>query len=171
MRHPAIVAIGHHYPTRVVDNSHFCERFSVSDDWIVERTGIRRRHIADASTATSDLIVPAARECLAMAGREAGSVDCIVVATVTPDYLFPSTAALVQQRIGAGRAWSFDVNASSAGFVFALSLARSLILSRTARSVLVCGADKMSAVTNYDDPTTAILFGDGAGVTLVEENA
>jgi len=169
MRHPVIVGIGHYYPSRVIDNTYFRDTLHVSEEWILERTGIQRRHIADNAEATSDLIVPAAQRCLAVAGRNASAVDCIIVATVTPDHAFPSTAALVQNRIGASRAWAFDLGASSAGFVFALAVARSLVVSGTARSVLVCGADKMSSVTNYEDPATAILFGDGAGVVLVEE--
>jgi 3-oxoacyl-[acyl-carrier-protein] synthase-3 len=106
-----------------------------------------------------------------MAGRDARDVDCILVATVTPDHLFPATAALVQQRLQAPRAWALDLSASSAGFVFALAIARSLIVSKSAASILVCGADKMSSIANPDDPATAILFGDGAGVVLVEESA
>jgi 3-oxoacyl-[acyl-carrier-protein] synthase III len=169
MAEPAIVALGHYYPDGVLDNAYFASRFAVSESWIQERTGIHRRHVADAACATSDLIVPAARVCLEMAGRDPRDVDCILVATVTPDHLFPATAALVQQRLRAAKAWALDLSASSAGFVFALAIARSLIVSRTAASILVCGADKMSAITNYEDPATAILFGDGAGVVLVEE--
>jgi len=169
MRYPAIVGIGHYYPERVLENSHFHESLGVSDRWIVERTGIRRRRIAGDEEATSDLIVPAALACLQLAGRNADDVDAIIVATVTPDHLFPSTAAIVQSRIGARGAWAFDLSASSAGFVYALTLARALVMSRDAKSVLVCGADKMSSIANKTDAATAILFGDGAGVVLVEE--
>jgi 3-oxoacyl-[acyl-carrier-protein] synthase-3 len=171
MPYPAIVGIGHHYPQGVLENSHFTERFQISDEWIVERTGVRRRHIAGDQEATSDLVVPAAIDCLRMADRRPDQVDGIIVATVTPDHFFPSTAALVQHRIGARRAWAFDLSASSAGFVFALAMARSLVLSGGATSVLVCGADKMSSIANKDDAATAILFGDAAGVALIEAAA
>jgi 3-oxoacyl-[acyl-carrier-protein] synthase-3 len=153
----------------VVENSHCHESLGVSERWILERTGIRRRHIAADQEATSDLVVPAAMACLQRAGRNAADVDTVIVATVTPDHLFPSTASIVQARIGARRAWAFDLSASSSGFVYALALARSLVLSRDAKSVLVCGADKMSSIANKTDAATAILFGDGAGVVLVEE--
>ena len=136
MPEPAIVALGHYYPDRVLDNAYFARRFGISEAWIQERTGIHSRHVADAACATSDLILPAARACLEMARRDPRDVDCILVATVTPDHLFPATAALVQQRIRAVNAWALDLSASSAGFVFALALARSLIVSRSARSIL-----------------------------------
>jgi 3-oxoacyl-[acyl-carrier-protein] synthase-3 len=169
MLYPAIIGIGHYFPERVLENSHFHESLGVSEPWILERTGIRRRRIAGDQEATSDLIVPAALACLQLAGRNADDVDAIIVATVTPDHFFPSTAAIVQARIGARRAWAFDLSASSAGFVYGLALARALVLSRDAKSVLVCGADKMSSIANKTDAATAILFGDGAGVALVEE--
>ena len=169
MRYPAIVGIGHYYPSKVIDNAYFPERLGLTSDWIVMRTGIERRYHASEQEATSDLLVPAAVECLRSAGRNPSDVEGIVVATVTPDHLFPSTAALVQTRIGASRAWAFDLSASSAGFVFALAVARSFIMSGNARSILVCGGDKMSSVVDGSDPTTAILFGDGAGAVLMEE--
>jgi len=165
---PAIVAVAHHYPERVVTNAVLAERFGKSEQWILERSGIVTRRVA-ADESTSDLIVPAAVACLRSAGRDASDIDAVLVATVTPDYPFPATSAIVQHRLGASRAWAIDVNASSSGFVFALAQARALILSGQARSVLVCGGDKMTAVVDPDEPSTAILFGDGAGVALVED--
>jgi 3-oxoacyl-[acyl-carrier-protein] synthase III len=165
---PAIVAIGHHYPERALTNAELAERLGKSERWILERSGIVSRRLAT-SEATSDLIVPAARHCLESVGRDARDVDAILVATVTPDHAFPSTAAIVQHRLGASNAWAIDLGASSSGFVFALAQARALILSSQARSILVCGADRMTSVVDPNDPSTAILFGDGAGVALVED--
>jgi 3-oxoacyl-[acyl-carrier-protein] synthase-3 len=165
---PAIVSIGYHYPERVLTNVALAQRLGKPERWILERSGIATRRVA-ASESTSDLIVPAARACLRSARRDARDVDAVLVATVTPDYVFPSTSAIVQHQLGASRAWAIDIGASSSGFVFALAQARALILSDQARSVLVCGADKMTSVVNPDDASTAILFGDGAGVVLVED--
>ena len=165
---PAIVAIAAHYPERVLTNAELGERLGKSERWILERSGIVGRRVA-ADESTSDLIVPAARACLKSAGRDPRDVDAILVATVTPDYPFPSTAALVQDRLGASRAWGIDIGASSAGFVVGLAQARALILSKQARSILVCGGDTMTSVVDPNDPSTAILFGDGAGAALVED--
>jgi 3-oxoacyl-[acyl-carrier-protein] synthase-3 len=165
---PAIVAIADHYPERVLTNAELVERLGKSERWILERSGIVMRRVAT-SESTSDLIVPAARACLMSAGRDPRDLDAILVATVTPDYAFPSTAALVQDQLGALRAWGIDIGASSAGFVVGLAQARALILSKQARSILVCGGDTMTRVVDPTDPSTAILFGDGAGVALVED--
>src|SRR4029450_12116269 len=143
-------------------------RVGKSERWILERSGIVTRRVAT-HEATSDLIVPAARACLHAAGRPARDLDAVLVATVTPDYAFPSTAAIVQDRLGASRAWAMDIGASSSGFVFALAQARALVLSGQANSVVVCGADKMTSVVDPHDAATVILFGDGAGVVLVED--
>jgi 3-oxoacyl-[acyl-carrier-protein] synthase-3 len=165
---PAIVSIGYHYPEPILTNAELAQRLGKSERWILERSGIAIRRVAS-DEATSDLVVPAARACLHGAGREARDLDAVLVATVTPDYAFPSTAAIVQDRLGASRAWAIDIGASSSGFVFALAQARALVLSGQASSVLVCGADKMTGVVDPHDPATAILFGDGAGVVLVED--
>ena len=165
---PAIVSIGHHYPERVLTNAELAQRLGKSDRWILERPGIVTRRLAS-HEATSDLIVPAARACLHAAKRQARDLDAVLVATVTPEYAFPSIAAIVQDRLSASRAWAMDIGASSSGFVFALAQARALVLSGQANSVLVCGADKMTSVVDPHHPATAILFGDGAGVVLVED--
>jgi 3-oxoacyl-[acyl-carrier-protein] synthase III len=165
---PAIVSIGYHYPEQVLTNAELAERLGKPERWILDRSGIVTRRLA-ASESTSDLIVPAARACLHSAQRDARDVDAVLVATVTPDYVFPSTSAIIQHHLGASSAWAMDISASSSGFVFALAQARALILSGQARSVLVCGADKMTSVVDPSDPSTAILFGDGAGAVLVED--
>jgi 3-oxoacyl-[acyl-carrier-protein] synthase-3 len=166
--YPAIVAIGHYYPERVLTNAELAERFGKTERWILERSGIVTRRVATAES-TSDLIEPAALMCLGSVQRDPQDLDAILVATVTPDHTFPSTSALVQHRLGARRAWAMDIGASSSGFVFALAQARALIVSGQARSVLVCAGDRMTSVVDPDDPATAILFGDGAGVALVED--
>ncbi|MGB2716271.1 MAG: beta-ketoacyl-ACP synthase 3 [Vicinamibacterales bacterium] len=165
---PAIVSIGYHYPERVLTNAQLAQRFGKPERWILERSGIATRRVA-ASESTSDLIVPAARACLQSAQRDARDLDAVIVATVTPDHAFPSTSAIVQHALRASSAWAMDIGASSSGFVFALAQARALILSDQARSILVCGADTMTSVVDPNDVSTAILFGDGAGVVLVED--
>jgi 3-oxoacyl-[acyl-carrier-protein] synthase-3 len=165
---PAIVSIGYHFPERVLTNAELAQRLGKSESWIFERSGILTRRLAG-SESTSDLILPAARACLHSARRDARVLDAVLVATVTPDHAFPSTSAIVQHKLGASSAWAMDIGASSSGFVFALAQARALILSDQARSVLVCGADRMTSVIDPHDPSTAILFGDGAGVALVED--
>jgi 3-oxoacyl-[acyl-carrier-protein] synthase-3 len=167
---PAIVGIGHHYPERVLANAELADRLGKSEQWILERSGIVTRRVATTES-TSDLILPAALACLGSARRDARDLDAVLVATVTPDFAFPSTSAIVQHRLGARRAWAMDIGASSSGFVFALAQARALIVSGQAESILVCGADRMTSVVNPGDASTAILFGDGAGVALVEDGA
>lgn len=163
----AITSMGHYVPPEVLDNAFFTSYLDTNDEWIRTRTGIVERHI-NRKGGISDMIVPAARQCLSNRGLSAKDVDCIVVATVTPDYMFPSTAAIVQSKLHATRAWGFDISAACCGFIVALSVASRLVETGAARSVLVCGADKMTSVSNYDDRNTAVLFGDAAGVALVE---
>jgi 3-oxoacyl-[acyl-carrier-protein] synthase-3 len=139
-----------------------------NDQWIVERTGIRERHIAPSEMATSDMSVEAARIALAARGMEASDLDAIIVCTVTPDMLFPSTACLVQNRLGAQGVWGFDLVAACSGFVYGLTTAAGLVISGTHRKVMVIGADTMSRILDYTDRTTCILFGDGAGAVIVE---
>jgi len=165
---PAIIAVGHYFPERILTNAELADRFGKSERWILERSGIVTRRVA-ATESTSDLIVPAALACLRAAHRDARDLDAVLVATVTPDHSFPSTAAVVQHQLGAVRAWAMDIGASSSGFVFALAQARALIVSGQARSILVCGGDRMTSVVDPNDASTAILFGDGAGVALVED--
>jgi 3-oxoacyl-[acyl-carrier-protein] synthase-3 len=139
-----------------------------NDQWIMERTGIRERRIADAAIATSDMAVEAARDALTRRGIPAADVEVILVCTVTPDMLFPSTACLVQDRLGAANAWGFDLSAACSGFLYGLTTAANLVASGAHRCVLVIGADTMSRIIDYRDRSTCILFGDGAGAFLVE---
>ena len=165
----AITSIGHYVPPDILSNRFFESSLDTSDEWIRSRTGIAERRIARLG-GTSDLIVPAALQCLSARGIPADDLDCIIVATVTPDYVFPSTAAKVQAGIGAWKAWGFDISAACCGFIMALIVATRFVETGAARKVLVCGADKMTSVTNYEDRLSAVLFGDAAGVALVEQS-
>jgi len=162
-----ITSIAHYFPPDVYPNSYFEQYLDTSDEWIIERTGIRERRFAK-NGATSDLIVPAAKLCIERRGIELKDIDCIIVATVTPDYLFPATACVVQNKLGIPNAWGFDLSAACSGFLFALVTAVKLVESGGVRNVLLCGADKMSAIVDFDDRAQAVLFGDGAGVALIE---
>jgi 3-oxoacyl-[acyl-carrier-protein] synthase-3 len=164
-----ISAIAHYAPPDVYPNAWYEERLGIADDWIRQRSGIVERRIAS-SGATSDLIVPAARECLEQRGIGAAQLDCIIFATITPDHVFPATAAIVQRKLGATKAWGFDLSAACCGFIYGLVTAAKLVEAGSCQRVLVCGADKMSAITNFDDRSTAMLFGDAAGVALVEKS-
>jgi 3-oxoacyl-[acyl-carrier-protein] synthase-3 len=163
----AITATGHYVPPDVYPNAWFEQRLDTTDAWIRSRTGIAERRFASEGGA-SDLALPAARRCLEMRGIEAAALDCIIVATMTPDQPIPSTAAILQAKLGAINAWGFDLAGACSGFVYALVTATKLVEGGAARRVLVCGADRMSAVVDPTDRATAVLFGDGAGVVLVE---
>ncbi|HEY0786405.1 MAG TPA: beta-ketoacyl-ACP synthase III [Acidobacteriaceae bacterium] len=163
-----ISALGTYVPPRVLTNADLEKMVDTSDEWIRTRTGIRERHIAEKGVATSDLAAEAARCCLIERGISADEVEAIIVATVTPDMLFPSTACLVQDKIGAHHAWGFDLGAACSGFVYALQVGAKLVESGAHRKVMVIGADTMSSIMDYTDRTTCILFGDGAGAVLLE---
>ena len=163
----AITATGHYVPPDVYPNAWFEQRLETTDAWIQARTGIAERRFASGGGA-SDLALPAARRCLEMRGIEAAALDCIIVATMTPDRPIPSTAAVLQAKLGAINAWGFDLSGACSGFVYALVTATKLVEGGAARRVLVCGADRMSSVVDPMDRATAVLFGDGAGVVLVE---
>jgi 3-oxoacyl-[acyl-carrier-protein] synthase III len=167
MMRAAITATGHYLPPDVYPNAYFERRLDTTDAWIRSRTGIAERRFASAG-GTSDLIVPAACRCLDARGISPAAIDCIIVATMTPDRLCPSTAAVVQRKLGAIHAWGFDLAAACSGFVYGLIVATKLIESGAARRVLLCGADRMSSVVNPEDRATAVLFGDGAGTVLIE---
>src|SRR5437773_3062615 len=139
-----------------------------SNQWILERTGISERHIADPDVATSDMAALAAKEAIEQRGIDARELDCILVCTVTPDMMFPSTACLVQNKIGAKGAWGFDLIAACSGFLYGLTTGAHLVNAGTHRKVLVIGADTMSRIIDYTDRSTCILFGDGAGAMLIE---
>lgn len=163
-----ISALGTYVPPGVLTNFDLEKMVETTNQWILDRTGISERHIAGENVATSDLAVEAAREVLRVRGVDATSVDAIIVCTVTPDMLFPSTACLVQDRIGAKGAWGFDLVAACSGFVFGLTTAAHLVGSGSHKRVMVIGSDTMSRIINYKDRATCVLFGDGAGAMLVE---
>lgn len=164
-----ITGVGHYVPDYILTNKELETLVDTNDEWIRTRTGIKERRILkDPKKATSYLATNAARQAIEDAGIEAEELDAIIVATVTPDYLFPATAALVQKRIGAKNAYAFDLSAACSGFLFALSTGGTMIESGRAKKVLVIGADKMSSILDYTDRTTCILFGDAAGAVVLE---
>jgi len=163
-----ITALGCFTPSQVLTNLDLEKMVETSDQWIVDRTGIRQRHIAPPEMATSDMAVEAAKAALEARGIPASDLHAIIVCTVTPDMMFPSTACLVQDRIGAKGAFGFDLVAACSGFVYGLTTAAHLVASGEPKKVLVIGADTMSRILNYEDRSTCILFGDGAGAFLVE---
>ena len=164
----SIVGTGSYAPDRILTNAELEKMVETTDEWIVTRTGIRERHIAAAEQATSDLAAEAARRALADAGVKAEDVGLIVVATITPDMGFPSTACLVQTLIGAENAFCFDLEAACSGFIFALETAKNYVASGTVETALVIGAEKMSAFVDWKDRNTCVLFGDAAGAAVLQ---
>lgn len=162
-----IIGSGSYVPKRVLTNHDLEQRIDTSDEWIVARTGIRERHIADKDETTSDLAAHAAREALKRCGVDPLDVDLIIVATSMPDMFFPSTACIVQEKLGAKNAAAFDLSAACSGFIYALSVGEQYVRSGTFRHVLVIGAEVMSRLTNWEDRGTCVLFGDGAGAVLL----
>jgi 3-oxoacyl-[acyl-carrier-protein] synthase-3 len=163
-----ISSVGAYVPPRLLTNADLEKMVETNDQWIVERTGIHQRHIAEKGVATSDLAVAAAKCCLKKRGIGPEEVEAIIVATVTPDMMFPATACLVQEKLGAKGAWGFDLSAACSGFPYALQVGAKLIESGAHKKVLVIGADVMSSILDYTDRATCILFGDGAGAVLLE---
>ena len=168
MRKVKISALGCYVPERVLTNQDLEKMVETTDEWILTRTGIAERHIAAPEVATSDLAVEAARRALQQRGIDAAELNAILVCTVTPDMFFPSTACLVQDRLGAKGAWGFDLIAACSGFIYGLTTAAHLVGAGTHEKVLVVGSDTMSRIIDYTDRGTCILFGDGAGAMLVE---
>ena len=168
MRRAKITALGCYTPPRLLTNADLEKIVDTTDEWIMSRTGVRQRHIADPDVATSDLAVEAARAALAQRGIDAAELDAIIVCTVTPDMMSPSTACLVQHRLGAKGAWGFDLIAACSGFLYGLTTASHLVAAGSHKKVLVIGADTMSRIIDYTDRATCVLFGDGAGAMLVE---
>jgi 3-oxoacyl-[acyl-carrier-protein] synthase-3 len=175
-RHTRIAGTGSHLPPRRLSNADLVARLAArgietSDDWIVERTGIRARHFADDGVNASDLAVAAARHALEAAGRRADEIDLIIVATSTPDMVFPSTACIVQRKLGVHGCPAFDVQAVCSGFIYGLGVADAMIRAGTATRALVIGAEVFSRILDFDDRTTCVLFGDGAGAVVLEASA
>jgi 3-oxoacyl-[acyl-carrier-protein] synthase III len=167
VRRAKIASLATYVPPRVLTNADLERMVDTNDEWIVQRTGIRERHIVDPGVATSDLAKEATLAALKQAGLTPNDLDVIIVATTTPDTIFPSTACMLQDKIGARRAWGFDLGAACSGFTYALTTAAQLIASGAHEHVLVVGADVMSSIIDYTDRTTCVLFGDGAGAAVL----
>ena len=167
MIHSRIAGTGSYLPPRIVTNDELARRLDTSDAWIRERTGIRQRHIAEESQASSDLALEASRRALDAAGMKASQIDLIVVATSTPDYIFPSTACLLQAKLGVKGCAAFDVQAVCSGFVYGLATADNFIRAGTHKSALVVGTEVFSRILDWTDRATAVLFGDGAGAVVL----
>ena len=164
----AITAVAAYVPDRVLTNAELSQRLDTSDDWIVTRTGIRERRIGAPGETTSMMGAHAVRRLMATRGLRPEDIDAIIVATVTPDMLFPATACLIQDQLGLTRAWGFDLSAACSGFLYAMTAGAQLVASGVHQRVVVVGADLMSSIIDPLDRTTAVLFGDGAGAALLE---
>lgn len=163
-----ISALGCYLPPRILTNADLERLVDTNDEWIQSRVGISERHIADPDIATSDLATEAAKSALRNRGIGPDEIDAIIVCTVTPDTLFPATACIVQDNLGAHHAWGFDLSAACSGFLYGLNTAAGLVAGGSQKRILVVGADTMSRIINYEDRTTCVLFGDGAGAMIVE---
>ena len=164
-----ILGIGHYVPEKIVTNFDLEKIVDTSDEWITERTGIKQRHIAAPEQATSDMSVIAAQRALADAGVAPEELDLVILATASPDHAFPSTACLVQDRIGANHAAAFDLSAGCSGFVYSLGVASQMVKSGLYNKILIIGAETLSSIINWQDRNTCVLFGDGAGAAVVGE--
>jgi 3-oxoacyl-[acyl-carrier-protein] synthase III len=167
LRTAKVAALQTYVPPRVLTNADLEKMVDTTDEWILQRTGIRERHLVAPGVATSDLAKEAAEKAMRQAGITAADIDVIIVATTTPDTMFPSTACLLQDKIGAKRAWGFDLGAACSGFTYALTTAAQFVATGAHNHVLVVGADVMSSIIDYTDRTTCVLFGDGAGAAVV----
>src|SRR5579864_1526130 len=166
-----ITGVAGYLPPKVLTNADLEKMVATSDEWIRTRTGIRERHIAEKGTASSHLATEAAKSLLAKTNTDPADIDLIVLASVTPDMMFPATACLVQDRIGAKKAWGFDLSAACSGFAYALTVGAQFVSSGTHKKVLVIGADVMTSILDFKDRGTCVLFGDGAGAVLLEPTA
>jgi len=171
VKRATITALGKYAPERILTNHDLEQMVDTNDEWIRTRTGIVERHIAREDEATSDLAVGAFRDLQNRFHIDPLKIDLIILATITPDMFFPSTAALFQEKIGATNAWGFDISAACSGFTYALTVGQQFINTGNCKNVLVIGADKMSSITDYTDRDTCVLFGDGAGIVLLQPAA
>jgi 3-oxoacyl-[acyl-carrier-protein] synthase III len=171
VRRVEIKSLATYVPPRLLTNADLERMVETTDEWILQRTGIRQRHIVDPGVATSDLATEAGREAIKRAGLAPDDIDVIVVGTVTPDMLFPSTACLVQHKLGAGKAWGFDLSAACSALTYSLTVGTQLVASGGAKYALVIGADVMSSIIDYTDRATCVLFGDGAGAVVLGPSA
>jgi 3-oxoacyl-[acyl-carrier-protein] synthase-3 len=164
----SITGVGSYVPERIVTNADLEQLVETSDEWITTRTGIKQRRLAAPDEFTSDLAVKAAQRAMAMAGVTAAQIQLIIVATITPDMPFPSTACLVQQKLGAPTVPAFDLEAACSGFIYGLEIGQQFIMSRSCDTVLVIGAEKLSSIVDWTDRNTCVLFGDGAGAAILQ---
>lgn len=162
-----ITGTGSYLPSKIISNDELTKTIATTDEWIVSRTGIKQRHIADDNITTASMAAKAGQAAIAKAGLDTTDIDLIILATTTPDKTFPASAVLTQSILGAKNAAAFDVQAVCAGFIFALSVAEGMIMSGRHKNILVIGADKMSSIVNWEDRGTCILFGDGAGAVVL----
>jgi 3-oxoacyl-[acyl-carrier-protein] synthase-3 len=167
-RRSVLIGTGSALPARAVDNAEMAKFVDTSDEWIVERTGIRNRHIAGPNETTSSLAVDASRKAIEAAGIEAKSIDLIILATATPDQTFPATATIVQHELGCHGGIAFDVAAVCSGFLYAIGVADSMLRTGMAKRALVIGSETFSRILDWEDRTTCVLFGDGAGAVILE---
>ena len=164
----SIISVGSYVPEKVITNADLEKMVETSDEWITTRTGIKERHIAAETEYTSDRAAKAALLAMERGNITADQIDLIIVATITPDMMFPATACLVQNKIGARRSAAFDVEAACSGFIYALEIGQQFIMSRTYETVLVVGAEKLSTIVDWKDRNTCVLFGDGAGAAILQ---
>lgn len=164
----SVTGVGSYVPAKILTNLDLEKMVETTDEWITTRTGIKERRISAADEFTSDMAAQAALRAMKMAGITAEQIDLIIIATITPDMPFPSTACLVQQKIGARRAAAFDIEAACSGFIYGLEVGQQFIMSRTYDTVLVIGAEKLSSIVDWQDRNTCVLFGDGAGAAILQ---
>ena len=164
----SITAVGSYVPEKILTNADLEKIVDTTDEWITSRTGIKERRLAADGQFTSDMATEAARRAMGKASITADQIDLIIVATITPDMLFPATACLVQQKLGARRSAAFDIEAACSGFIYAMEIGQQFIMSRTYETVLIIGAERLSSIVNWKDRNTCVLFGDGAGAAILQ---
>ncbi len=166
-----ITGTGRGLPARIVTNNDFAELgIETSDEWIVERTGIRERRLSGPEDSTCSMAADASRSAMARAGVQPGELDTIILSTATPDRLLPATAVDLQAQLGAGRAAAFDISAACSGWLYGMTVAEGMIATGAAETILVAGSEKMSAIVDWSDRSTCVLFGDGAGAVVLRKN-
>ena len=165
-----IAAVGHYAPTGILTNEDLEKVLDTTDEWITTRTGMKRRHVAKPEEATSDLAIAAAREALAKTNLSPADIDCYIVATVTPDFIFPATACIVASKLGASDKAAFDIEIACSGFIYGLTVASGLVRSGVYKRVMLIGAETLTKIVDRNDRATAVLFGDGAGAVVLESS-
>ena len=165
-----ILGTGSYTPDKIITNDDMSKIVDTSDEWIATRTGIRQRRFAADDETTSDMAIQAANKAILSAGIEKNSIDCIIFATMTPDMPFPSSACLLQDKMGLPNVTAFDIQAACSGFIYALNLANTMILSKQYKTILIIGAEKLSSILDFKDRTTCVLFGDGASAAIVSKS-